>query len=193
MTINGGYRMRAWYDILGADLVPARGRGGPAPLERASSADRPREARGIPAARIVIAGFSQGCAMACMTGLRHPERLAGIVGLSGYLPLADLTAAERSRPTADADLPAHGQRDGVVVMRRASQGRDTLKALGYDLEWHEYPMEHSVCMEEIADLNAFPRPGAGLEGRSAADSQTACAPFAVSATFRPHERTMGDN
>jgi phospholipase/carboxylesterase len=88
--------------------------------------------------------------------LRHPERLAGIVGLSGYLPLAESTAAERSPANQRTPIfQAHGQRDGVVPIARAIQSREALKALGYDVEWHEYPMEHSVCMEEIADLNRF--------------------------------------
>ena len=107
----------------------------------------------MPAERIVVAGFSQGCAMALMIGLRHPERLAGIVGLSGYLPLGDKTAQERS--AANQGVPiflAHGSRDGVIVLPRATASRDVLKSLGYALEWHEYPMEHSVCPEEIADL-----------------------------------------
>jgi phospholipase/carboxylesterase len=108
------------------------------------------------AGRIVIAGFSQGCAMSFMTGLRHAERLAGIVGLSGYLPLAETIATERSPANQSTPIfQVHGQRDGVIPIARAAASRDALKALGYDVAWHEYPMEHSVCMEEIADLNAF--------------------------------------
>ena len=112
--------------------------------------------RGIAANRIVVAGFSQGCAMALMTGLRHAEKLAGIVGLSGYLPLAATLAAERH--AANHDTPvflAHGSADPVVVLQRATATRDALQALGYRVDWHEYPMTHSVCMEEIADLNAW--------------------------------------
>jgi phospholipase/carboxylesterase len=157
VTINGGYRMPAWYDILGADLAKREDEAGLrrslAAIEALIAAEK---ARGIPAGRIVIAGFSQGCAMALLTGLRHGERLAGLVGLSGYLPLAATTAAERS--AANQSTPiflAHGQRDGVVVLDRAVQSRDALQALGHPVEWHEYPMEHSVCMEEIADLNRF--------------------------------------
>jgi len=155
VTINGGYRMPAWYDILGPGSPEDE-----AGLRRSQQSIEAlitnEKARGVPASRIVIAGFSQGCAMSFMTGLRHPERLAGIVGLSGYLPLAGLTAAERSPANQQTPIfQAHGQRDGVVVIARAIQSRDALKALGYDVEWHEYPMEHSVCMEEIADLNRF--------------------------------------
>ena len=154
VTINGGFVMPAWYDILGADLVRREDEAGLRQSQAAIEALIARErTRGMPADRIVVAGFSQGCAMALMIGLRHPERLAGIVGLSGYLPLADKTAQERS--AANQGVPiflAHGSRDGVVVLPRAVASRDVLKSLGYALEWHEYPMEHSVCPEEITDL-----------------------------------------
>ncbi|RZL44665.1 MAG: carboxylesterase [Variovorax sp.] len=157
VTINGGYAMPAWYDIAVADLVVREDEAGlrrsQATIDSLIAAEK---ARGIPADRIVVAGFSQGCAMALMTGLRQGERLAGIVGLSGYLPLAATTAAERH--AANHKTPvflAHGTRDGVVPIGRGHQTRDALVALGYAVEWHDYPMEHSVCMEEIADLNAF--------------------------------------
>jgi phospholipase/carboxylesterase len=110
----------------------------------------------MPANRIVLMGFSQGCAMTLMTGLRHRERLAGLVGLSGYLPLADTTAAERS--DANALVPifmAHGRDDPMIGLDRAIASRDALRGLGYAVDWHEYPMAHSVCMEEIADLNRW--------------------------------------
>lgn len=157
VTINGGYQMPAWYDILGTDLAKREDESG---LRRSRTTIEAlianEKARGIPANRIVIAGFSQGCAMAFMTGLRHTERLAGIVGLSGYLPLAETTAAERSPANQSTPIfQAHGLRDGVIPIARAAASRDALKALGYDVEWHEYPMEHSVSMEEIADLNTF--------------------------------------
>jgi phospholipase/carboxylesterase len=157
VTINNGMRMRAWYDILAADLQRREDVAGLREAVRQTHALLDRErARGVPAHRIVLAGFSQGCAVALLAGLRYPERLAGLAGLSGYLPLADTTAAERSE--ANRNLPifmAHGQRDPVVVMPRGSASRDALLALGYDVEWHEYPMEHSVCMEEVADLNRW--------------------------------------
>ncbi|MDM0074334.1 alpha/beta hydrolase [Variovorax sp. J2P1-59] len=155
VTINGGYRMPAWYDILGPGQ-PEDETGLRSSQVEIEALLAKEKARGIPASRIVVAGFSQGCAMSFMTGLRHPERLAGIVGLSGYLPLAETIATERSPANQSTPIfQAHGQRDGVVPLARAVYGRDALKALGYDIEWHEYPMEHSVCMEEIADLNAF--------------------------------------
>lgn len=157
VTINGGYVMRAWYDILGTDLVRREDEAGLRESQRqiAGLIDRERQ-RGVAAGRIVVAGFSQGCAMALMTALRYPERLGGAVGLSGYLPLADTTAAERS--AANADLPifmAHGSQDPVVAPVRGTASRDALRALGHPVEWHEYPMPHSVCIEEIDDLNAW--------------------------------------
>ena len=157
VTINGGYQMPAWYDILGADLTDRQDEEGLRRTQASINTLIAREiARGIPASRIVVAGFSQGCAMSLMTALRYPERLAGVIGLSGYLPLADKLAAERS--AASQGLPiflGHGRRDGVVPLVAATATRDALSALGYAVEFHEYPMEHSVCMEEIADINAW--------------------------------------
>lgn len=157
VTINGGYAMRAWYDILAADLVQREDEAGLRRSVTAVEALIEREKnRGIPAHRIVLAGFSQGCAMALLTGLRHAERLGGIAGLSGYLPLAATTAAERH--PANAATPvflAHGRMDPVVSLARAIASRDALLALGWPVEWHEYPMAHSVCQEEIADFNRW--------------------------------------
>ena len=157
VTINGGYVMRAWYDILGNDLVrreDERGlRQSQALVEALIANER---SRGIDSTRIVLAGFSQGCALTLMTGLRCAERLAGLVGLSGYLPLADKVAAERT--SANSDVPifmAHGRMDPVIPIARAVASRDALVALGHAVEWHEYPMPHSVCAEEIADLDRW--------------------------------------
>lgn len=157
VTINGGYQMPAWYDIALPDLAAQEDEAGlrrsQATIEAIISNEK---ARGIAASRIVVAGFSQGCAMALMTGLRHTERLAGIVGLSGYLPIAATTAAERH--AANHETPvflAHGRQDPVVPLAAAMRSRDALAALGHAVEWHEYTMAHSVCMEEIADLNSF--------------------------------------
>lgn len=157
VTINNGYRMRAWYDILGMDLVKREDEAGlRRSLGEIEDLLEREEKRGMPANRIVLAGFSQGCAMALMTGLRHKQRLAGIVGMSGYLPLAQSTAAERSDANALTPIfMAHGQHDNVVAVQRGQASRDALHSLGYQVEWHEYPMAHSVCMEEIADLNAW--------------------------------------
>ncbi len=163
VTVNGGYAMRAWYDILGSEL--GSGPSGPRREDeaglRASQAlvealIAAQKARGVPAHRIVLAGFSQGCAMTFATGLRHAERLAGLLGLSGYLPLAGHLAAERS--PANADVPifqAHGTQDGVIPIARAMQSRDALVAMGYPVEWHAYPMAHSVSPAEVADVNRW--------------------------------------
>jgi phospholipase/carboxylesterase len=157
VTINGGYVMRAWYDILGTDLARREDEAGLRASQAGIEALIAREqARGIPASRIALVGFSQGCAMALMTGLRHRERLAGVAGLSGYLPLAAHTAAERSEVNRDVPLfLAHGTQDPVVMYSRGTASRDALAALGYQIEWHEYPMPHSVCAEEIGDLNGW--------------------------------------
>ncbi|WP_198971601.1 alpha/beta hydrolase [Xylophilus sp. ASV27] len=158
VSINGGYAMPAWYDILpGTDLALREDEPG---LRRSRATVEAllahEKARGIAARRIVLAGFSQGCAMALLSGLRHAETLAGIVGLSGYLPLAASTAAEQ-HPANQATpiFLAHGRQDGVVPLARAAASRDALTALGHAVEWHEYPMEHSVCPAEIADLQRF--------------------------------------
>ena len=155
VTINGGHAMRAWYDILGADIVQREDAAGLRESMRLVRQIVEREvARGVPARRIVLAGFSQGCAVTLGAGLRHPERLAGLAGLSGYVPLADTTVAERH--AANRDTPvflAHGRSDGVVPLARGIAGRDLLQALGQPVEWHDYPMEHSVCMEEVQALN----------------------------------------
>ena len=158
VTINDGYVMRAWYDILGLDASERREdeqglRESQALVE--ALIEREKE-RGIPAARIVLAGFSQGCAMTLMTGLRHRERLAGLVGLSGYLPLAAATDDERH--DANRDVPiflAHGTGDPMIPIVRARQSRDALVAMGHAVEWHEYAMPHSVCAAEIDDLNRW--------------------------------------
>ena len=157
VTMNGGYVMRAWYDIAGTPQARVEDESGLRASQAQIEALIAREvARGIPANRIVLMGFSQGCAMTLLTGLRHAERLAGLVGLSGYLPLPARTAAERS--AANAGVPiflAHGRDDPMIALDRATASRDALLALGYDVEWHDYAMPHSVCMDEIVDLNRW--------------------------------------
>ena len=157
VTINGGYVMRAWYDILGTDLVQREDAAGlrESQAQVAALIEHERK-RGIPAARIVLGGFSQGAAMTLMTGLRHAERLAGLLCMSGYLPLAAQLSAERS--AANAGVPifqGHGHADPVIEIARATASRDALTALGYPVEWHAYPMQHSVCPREIADINRW--------------------------------------
>jgi phospholipase/carboxylesterase len=159
VTINGGYPMRAWYDILGMELVRREDEAGLRASQEQINALIEREvARGVGYSRIVLMGFSQGCAMTLMTGLRHPQRLAGLVALSGYLPLADTTADEAQ--TANRDVPifmAHGEQDGIVPIDRAIASRDRLVELGYTVQWHSYPMQHSVAPEEIEQIAAFLR------------------------------------
>jgi phospholipase/carboxylesterase len=157
VTVNNGFRMRAWYDILGRELVQREDEAG---LRRSLACVGEllamQKQRGMPAGRTVLAGFSQGSAMALLTGVRHQERLAGIVGMSGYLPLASTTAAERSDANAHTPIfMGHGEHDEIVIVERGRASRDALDALGYPVEWHEYPMAHSVCMEEVADLNGW--------------------------------------
>jgi phospholipase/carboxylesterase len=157
VTLNGGYIMPAWYDILGANLVDRQDAAGIQKSEQAIKSLIENEvARGIPYERIVLAGFSQGCAMALHTGLRLPHRLAGIMALSGYLPLADRFATERN--AANAHTPvfmAHGTQDPVVVLARGEKSRDALAAMGHPVQWHTYPMQHAVHPREIADIAAF--------------------------------------
>jgi len=154
VTINGGYVMRAWYDIIatniGAQQDEAGIRNAQAEIEKLITQERQR---GIAAANIFLAGFSQGGAIALHTGLRHAERLGGIVALSTYLPLAQTLAAEAS--AANRDLPifmAHGDDDPIVPHALGKSSAQKLTELGYRLNWHEYGMPHSVCMEEINDL-----------------------------------------
>ncbi len=155
VTINGGYVMPAWYDILGP-AAPEDESGLRASQALVQALIAKEVARGVPTSRIVLAGFSQGCAMTLMTGLRQTERLAGLACLSGYLPLAAKTAAERHPDHHDLPIfMAHGRSDGVIPIARAVASRDALAALGYTVEWHEYPMPHSVCPQEIVDLNRW--------------------------------------
>ena len=156
VTLNMGMPMRAWYDIyqLGGSREDGEGiRASQAQVERLIARER---ARGVAAQRIVLAGFSQGGAIALHTGLRHGERLAGVLALSTYLPLADTLAAERS--DANGALPvfmAHGGYDDIIPVERARQSYAQLEALGYPVAWKEYPMPHAVCAPEIADIAAW--------------------------------------
>jgi len=157
VTINGGYVMPAWYDILGVNLVDRQDAAGIQKSEQAIVALIAHEmARGIPSERIVLAGFSQGCAMALHTGLRLPHKLAGIMALSGYLPLADRYSSERLAANAHTPIfMAHGTADPVVVLARGEDSRDALAALGHPVQWRTYPMQHSVHPQEVADISAF--------------------------------------
>ena len=157
VTINGGQPMRAWYDILGADIARREDEAGLresfAQVHQMLDAE---VARGMPADRIVLAGFSQGCAVTLGAGLRYGQRLAGLVGMSGYMPLADTLAAERHQANqATPVFLAHGRSDPMVTLARGKAGRDLLLAQGQRVEWHDYPMAHSVCMEEVQALQQW--------------------------------------
>ena len=157
VTINGGYVMRAWYDILGADLVRREDEKGIRASQGMVEALIEREvARGVARSRIVLAGFSQGGAITLHTGLRQPQPLAGLIALSCYLPLAESFSKEAAAGSKGVPVfLAHGTQDPVVPLARGAASRDALKAAGYAVEWHDYPMPHSVSAEEIRDIAAF--------------------------------------
>jgi len=159
VTVNGGYEMPAWYDILGANLLSQQDTVGIKRSEHAITDLINRELdRGISHENIVLAGFSQGCAMALHTGLRYKQKLAGIVALSGYLPLADTLAHERSQANANTPIfMAHGTQDPVVEMERGEASKTALIALGYSVQWNSYVMGHSVHPTELADISKFLR------------------------------------
>jgi phospholipase/carboxylesterase len=156
VTLNNGMRMRAWYDILQLGGGPEDEAGVRASQGMVEALIERERSRGVAARRIVLAGFSQGGAIALHTGLRHGQRLAGVLALSTYLPLAGSLQAERSE--ANRDVPifmAHGEFDDIIPIARAQQSRQALAAQGYAPQWHSYPMPHSVCGEEIADIAAW--------------------------------------
>jgi phospholipase/carboxylesterase len=156
VTVNSGMRMRAWYDIVQLGGGPEDEAGIRASQSILESLIAKEIERGIAPGKIVLAGFSQGGAIVLQTGLRYPQRLAGILALSTYLPIASTLEAERAE--ANRDLPifmAHGTFDDVIPLHRAQASRKRLEALGYAVEWHEYPMPHSVCPPEIGEIAAF--------------------------------------
>ena len=157
VTLNGGMAMPSWYDIYGlAPGTPQDEQG----LDRAAgwieALIEREERRGVPPGRLVLAGFSQGGALALHAGLRYASGLAGIMGLSTYLPLADHLA--QAHAAANRRTPiflAHGHQDPVLAYQLGTDSRDALEGLGYPVEWHDYPMAHQVCMQEIADIGAW--------------------------------------
>jgi len=154
VTINNGFVMRAWYDITGFGPDRIEDEQGIRESEDVVRKLIEKEVTsGVASDRIVIAGFSQGGAIALQAGLRHPQRLAGIMALSTYLPLSH--SVEKEASPANRDVPilmCHGLRDAVVPAALGSASRDMLQAFGYRVQWESYPMEHQVCMEEIADI-----------------------------------------
>lgn len=158
ITINNGYAMRGWYDILSLDRLDQK-QDEVGLLESKVAIEaliKKENARGIPCERIFLAGFSQGCAMALLTGLRYPEKLAGIIALSGYLPL--LQQMPEKATEANKNTPifwAHGDFDPIVPLAIAQMSRELLNSMDYPIEWHQYPMEHQVCMEEVQAISTF--------------------------------------
>lgn len=157
VTVNGGYVMPAWYDITGRSANDREDIGGIQKSAAAISALIEREAsRGIAYENIVLAGFSQGCAMSLQVGLRFPHQLAGIMALSGYLPLANALPLERSEANKSTPIfMAHGIWDEVIAPERAEASVDALEKLGYQVDWNTYPMEHSLHPDELIDISRF--------------------------------------
>ena len=151
VTINQGMRMRAWYDIFQFGGGPEDEGGIRASQKLVDALIAAEKGR-----KVILAGFSQGGAVVLQTALRHPERLAAVLALSTYLPLAATLEAEASAENKDIPIfMAHGQHDDIIPIRRAEASRDALQKLGYKVEWHAYPMPHSVCAPEIRDMSTF--------------------------------------
>ena len=165
VTINNGFVMRAWYDILG--FGPGRAEDEAGIRQSAGVIERyigRQIEAGVPAHKIVVAGFSQGGAMALHTALRYPQRLAGVMALSTYLPLQPLLSAERSEANrATPILMCHGLRDPILPASLGKASRDVLQSLGYPVEWQSYPMEHQVCMEEVGDIATWLKSRVGAD------------------------------
>lgn len=157
VTLNNGYEMRAWYDIFGLTPDSPQDADGIHAMQAELEALIANEvALGIPASRIVLAGFSQGGAMVLHTATRYPEKLAGVVALSTYLPLRDkLADAHHPANTNTPIWMAHGIDDSVITLNTAMMARDALLTTGFDVRWQTYPMAHSVSESEIADIRMF--------------------------------------
>ncbi len=156
VTLNGGYPMRAWYDIFSLDRAGPEDEAGI--RVSATQVRRLMEIeidRGTPARRLIVAGFSQGGAMALHVGLRYPEPVAGIIALSAYLVLPATLAAEKAAPEDVPIFMAHGTHDPTVPESYGARASELLRAEGYSVDWHAYPMGHSVCVEEIADISGW--------------------------------------
>lgn len=157
VSLNGGLPMRAWYDIAGFDLAQRQDEGGiRASIAEVESLVAREIARGVPVGNIVLTGFSQGGAIALAAGLRHAQKLAAIIALSTYLPIADRTLDERDKANAGTPIfMGHGAFDPVVPQYLGERSRDHLREWGYTVDWHSYPMAHQVCPQEIMDLADF--------------------------------------
>jgi phospholipase/carboxylesterase len=157
ITMNNGYEMRAWYDLFGLSMQHKQDEAGMREMQKNIEALIANEVgQGISESNIVLAGFSQGGAMALFTALRHPKKLAGVLALSTYVSLKEKLAEEVN--SANQDVPilmAHGSFDSVITLDTCLVSRNLLESLNYKLEWHEYPMAHSVCTEEIDDISRF--------------------------------------
>ncbi len=157
ITMNNGYEMRAWYDLYGLTLQTKQDEAGMRAMQQEIESLIEAEIKqGIPANKIVLAGFSQGGAMAFFTGLRYPKRLAGILALSTYVSLKEKLADEAHQANKDTPIfMAHGSFDSIITLDTCLFSRRLLEDLDYRIEWHEYPMPHSVCSEEIEDIARF--------------------------------------
>jgi phospholipase/carboxylesterase len=157
VTINGGFVMRAWYDIAYQELAFKEDERGLRDSQKLIEDLIAREnARGIPSSRIVLAGFSQGGVITLQAGLRQPKRLAGLMALSAYLPMSPMVEVERNAASNSVPIfMGHGIADDIVPLALAKMSRDTLIKLGYEVEWHQYQMPHSVCPEELADIGTW--------------------------------------
>jgi phospholipase/carboxylesterase len=157
VTVNNGYVMRAWYDLYGLNSTSREDDAGLRESEAVVQQYIAKEvAAGIATDRIVVAGFSQGGALALHAGLRYAQPLAGIMALSAYLPLRDRISTEASVANRGTPvLMCHGVRDGVVPLALGTTSRDLLLQQGFSVEWHTYPMEHSVCTEEVSRISTW--------------------------------------
>ena len=164
VTINNGMAMRAWYDILSLTRMEKQDVAGTTlSAKRIAGLLDAERAAGIASERLILAGFSQGCAMTLHTGLRYPHRLGGLLALSGYLPLHTSLAAEAAPANRDVPiLMCHGQYDPVLPLVLGKSSAEILTAAGYPVDWREYPMQHQVCMEEIEDIGVFLRQRLGI-------------------------------
>ena len=159
VTINNGYAMRAWYDLIGIDRRSAEDfRGISESADAISGLIHREHARGITSDHILLAGFSQGGAMALHLATRHPDSFAGVIALSCYLPLSrELTRSRNGANQATPIFMAHGTQDPVVPYMLGDESRQLLEGAGFRIEWHSYPMPHALCEQEVADLRDFLR------------------------------------